>query len=458
MTKKITLEAECFYRARDSRTREYLENDLPTFVPVSLHASADACESKSGQLILTTLVNQLARLHRKLHVAVATPNAELLVPSLCDATNLGDELFQLARRIDPYGTINLAAEAPKPNSISIGVGAYCRKDLAWYLGCDRSNAELARTPRTLGQHLSSDLRGAGLAALLGAAASAKEALNLKTVPTKLSAWNLKADVESDPGPDILPPIDVGRGLIVGAGAVASAVVYWLMHWGNLSSWTIVDGDEVKIHNTNRCPLFFPDDTDWFEELPKAKVNCLNRYLDRIIPIHAWYDQAKEVRQVYDTVLVLANERNVRSIVSTRNDPIQLEATTGRSWLSQLHRHIAGRDDCVRCRMSDIRTPQFACSEAPTATIEHPERPDAALPFLSAASGLMLVSALQRLQLGDFGSNLTNRWSWDFRNTLRMHSLAYCECRSDCSTVSPLGVRTKVAERTRWVSAPWLGSQ
>ena len=129
------------------------------------------------------------------------------------------------------------------------------------------------------------------------------------------------------------------------------------------------------------------------------------------------------------MLVLANERDVRSRASFRNDPIQLQATTGRSWLSQLHRHVAGRDDCVRCRMSDIRTPQFGCSEAAMATAVQPDNPDAALPFLSGASGLMLVSALQRLQLGQFGRDRSNVWNWDFRSTRRIDSPpGYYECR------------------------------
>ena len=106
--------------------------------------------------------------------------------------------------------------------------------------------------------------------------------------------------------------------------------------------------------------------------------------------------------MFDTVLVLANERDVTTIVSSRNDPIQLQATTGRSWLSQLHRHVSGLDDCLRCRMEDIRAPQLDCAQAPTASDSQPKMSDAALPFLSAASGLMLVSALQRLQHGDLG--------------------------------------------------------
>ena len=338
-------------------------------------------------------------------------------------------------------------------NISIGIGRDCRSDLTWYLGCHRSLAELARTPCRLGHESSSDLRGAGLAALLGASTITKGAIRIESVPRTVSAWNFLTGSDGGACPAELPSIDVGRSLMIGAGAVASAAIYWLMQWGNTSSWTIVDHDDVILHNTNRCLLFFPDDAGWPDNAPKPKVASLSRYLADVIPLKKWYDQAAEAWEQFDTVLVLANERDVRTAVSHRPDPIQFQATTGRSWLSQLHRHIAGRDDCVRCRMADIRAPQLACSEAPLPSGDQPNGADGALPFLSAGSGLMLVSTLQRLQLGDLGADRTNMWSWDFRSAFRMHSSGQCKCRRDCPVVLPPAISTN----TRWADAAWRGA-
>lgn len=458
MTVDHTSMSERFYSERDSRTADYLGDASPFLVPISVHVSADACETQSGQLLLATLVNQLARVHRELHLALSAPDVPLLIPAVCGGSNLAGEIQRIARRIDPYGKCEIDGSEFSPSVISLGVGACCRSGLNWYLGYNRSNAELATAPCGLGHNLSSDLRGAGLAALLGAAAVIKNALSIETVPTVLSAWNLKSGADADPGPKELPSIDVGRGLMIGAGAVGNAAVYWLMQWGNSSTWTIVDHDKVKVHNTNRSLLFFPDDAGWPDQKPRAKVVCLSQYLDNVVPVDAWHDEAPEMENTFDTVLVLANERDVRTIVSSRNDPIQLQATTGLSWLSQLHRHIGGHDDCIRCRMDDIRTPQLACSEAATATAVRPDSPDAALPFLSAASGLMLVNALQQLQLGYFGKGKTNVWNWDFQNALRMDSSAYNECRSGCSTVLPLEAREVISRKTRWANARWLATE
>ena len=227
-----------------------------------------------------------------------------------------------------------------------------------------------------------------------------------------------------------------------------------MQWGNVSPWKVVDGDIVKLHNTNRCLLFFPDDAGWPDGCARPKVSGLDRHLAELVPIHSWYDQSTEKAQPFDTVLVLANERNVRTLASSRNDPVQLQASTGRAWTSQLHRHIAGRDDCVRCRMQDIQTPQFACGEGAIAIDDQADTSDAALPFLSAGSGLMLVAALQHLQMGNFGLDRTNRWTWDFRNPLRMHSSGYCNCKDSCAIVLPARARRRIAAKTCWLDASW----
>ena len=87
----------------------------------------------------------------------------------------------------------------------------------------------------------------------------------------------------------------------------------------------------------------------------------------------------------------------------------------------------------------------------------PDRPDAALSFLSAASGLMLVSVLQHLQFPSFGYERTNVWNGDFKDTPRVHRSGYCECRHDCATLLPAGTRREISHKTMWSNAPWLGA-
>ena len=446
-----------FYRERDARTTDYLEGEWAVDAVVSVEAGGDACSTPAGQLTLLTLVNQLMRFHRDVRVSVSNPDAAMLVPGVCGETSLGHEMIALARRIDPYGQFRVDTQAGggRVSDVSLGVGEACRKGLNWYLGFDRCIAELATSPLSLGYGTNADLRGAGAVAVLGAAAAMKTVLGIRTVPRRLSLWNLQEGDSADVGPPELPSVDIGRTLVIGAGAVGASVVYWLMHWGQRSPWTIVDGDHVELHNTNRCVLFFPDDAGWSGDRARFKSACLAAYLTGARHIEKWYDQAPEAGEEFDTVLVLANERDVRTQVSHRNDPVQFQATTSRNWVAQLHRHIAGVDDCVRCRMSDIRIPNMGCSEGSTMTVEKPQRPDAALPFLSLASGLMLASKLQHLQLGEFGVSPVNRWDWDFRSTHQMDDSGIRRCRDNCTMRLSVEARRHIADETCWQDRDWL---
>ena len=244
--------------------------------------------------------------------------------------------------------------------------------------------------------------------------------------------------------------------MVGAGAVATSVVYWLMQWGSCGPWTVADADLVALHNTNRCVLFFPADAGWPNGPARYKSHCLAQYLSNIRAIDKWYDESAEAQtDIFDTVLVLANERDVRTLVSHRNDPIQFQATTSPLWRAQLHRHIVRVDDCPSCRMSEIRAPTLNCSEASIATEDNPDRPDAALPFLSVASGLMLVSALQHLQLGRFGTSELNCWGWDFKSTHLMAQSGIRRCDDACTIRLEPNALREIASATRWHHDPWL---
>ena len=461
MTTARNTERDRFYQLRDARTVAYLESNGPPSVlaPVAVYADDDACASQAGQLGLLTLVNQLIRFHRVVRVFTSNPDVALLTPPVRGGATLRDELVSLAAAIDPYGQFEVQTSPEAyPATVSIGLGENCRADLNWYLGCDGSVGELGNSPSSMGHGSSSDLRGAGVASVLGASAAMRGVLGMPVVPRKLSAWNFEEGDAADRGPATLPAVDVGRTLMIGAGAVATSVVYWLMQWGHCGSWTIADADLVALHNTNRCVLFFPADAGWLNGQARSKSRCLAQYLRSVRTIDKWYDEAVEAQEdVFDTVLVLANERDVRTAVSHRNDPIQFQATTSPLWRAQLHRHIVSVDDCPRCRMSEVRAGTLNCSKAPIATEDNPDRPDAALPFLSVASGLMLVSALQRLQLGRIGSSHLNVWGWDFKSTHQMAQSGIRRCDDDCTIrLKPHALR-EIASATRWRDEPWLQS-
>jgi hypothetical protein len=69
--------------------------------------------------------------------------------------------------------------------------------------------------------------------------------------------------------------------------------------------------------------------------------------------------------------------------------------------------------------------------------------------LSAASGLMLTSALHRLQAGEMANGPHNNWDWDFAAARGMARKRVHECRDDCSVWVPPEVRKRMNEFLRW---------
>ena len=249
-------------------------------------------------------------------------------------------------------------------------------------------------------------------------------------------------MEAAPGPDDLERLDVGSVLLVGAGAVGSALAYWLYSMGVGGEWTALDADHIKLYNTNRGMLFTARDAGWPSGIQygqeRRKIDVVADYLPgRSYP--EWYHKAQVTAKKFDLILVLANEYDVRTRVAQRSAPAVLHATTGATRLSQLHRHIADRDDCIRCRTNDIHQGKFACSTVSTSTSTAQSSGDRALPFLSAASGLMLAMALQRFQVSELQQDPWNDWRWDFASNHKMSRGGQRQCTDDCPIMGFMSV-------------------
>jgi hypothetical protein len=99
-------------------------------------------------------------------------------------------------------------------------------------------------------------------------------------------------------------------------------------------------DEVKLHNINRGLVFTAVDAGWLKASAVKKARRLASLIPGAKFFEEWYDQCNAaMHEVFDVVLGLANDRNVRHLIASRNTGITLQATTGTNWLSQLHRHI-----------------------------------------------------------------------------------------------------------------------
>ena len=442
--------AECvdFYSQRDLRTSEYLRNQ--PWIPLQVHVAIDlqAASGAAGQLALLALANQLVRAHRRVTFDLPSSAIPLLVRIPFSQGTLAATLLSMVGAIDPCGEFRLG-KRPAEQGIAIGLGENAPERCDWYIGANDAVGLINRSPVPfLGGAVA--LRGAALSSCLGAAAVFRSSVGLETVERRVSSWDYSEGAGASRGRNSTAPLDVGRVLMVGAGAVAASLAYWLHAFGAGGRWSVVDRDLVEVHNLNRGLVFTAANAGWPLGNPARKAEIVASLLASSRWDPNWYDQSSLVNEHYDVVLGLANDRDVRHFIASRNNTVTLQATTGENWLSQLHRHIAGVDDCIWCRAGEVGATSFACSaglvESPTGA-----RTDAALPFLSAASGLMLATALERLQTGDLALDECNDWRWDFGSTYRMSSSGFRQCQTTCTRTLPLKVRRQLDKNSRWIA-------
>ncbi len=427
-------ERRLFYQERDRRTTEYINGPISDKHPIWVGIGNDAATSTAGQFLILSLANQLARVHRKITFVLEQPATRLTARVPFARPTLGDTLTRTCREIDPWGCFTIQTRRPEAPGISMGISECAGTGYSWCLGADRALAYLQKEPCPLTTDFRGTLRGCALAACLGAAAVLRATLGMNVEPRVLSAWNLRECEKAALGPGDLEVLDVGSVLLVGAGAVGSALAYWLYSMGVEGSWTTLDKDRIHLHNTNRCMLFTASDAGWPGGIQTEEGRLKSAVVAEYLPgcsYPEWYHEARVTMGEFDLILVLANDHDVRTRVAQRFAPVVLHATTGANWLSQLHRHIAERDDCIRCRTDDIRHGNLACSTVPVPSAATQTSEDRALPFLSAASGLMLATALQRFQTSELQDDSWNDWRWDFSSSYKMSSGGRRQCADSC---------------------------
>jgi hypothetical protein len=432
-------DATRFYALRDQRTREYGVPDIFD-TPVGIVVGPDAAATANGQLATLALVNMAARMHR--HLRLRVPAAALIRPTLVPASRLNEAAVALARAIDPF----IVIETADPGPIAVGLGADCPATVPWYVGASGQVALLGRAPQPLDDHGGPSL-GAALAACLAAGCLCRQVLGRLVRPVRLSAWDCTEGDEATVGPVLAVPLDLGRVLQVGAGGVGACLGYWAWEFEVRGDWRVADRDRITVHNTNRSLPFFPAHAGWPDGEPQYKAAVVAPLVGGTA-IPRWYHELEGDPFTPDLVLPLANEYGVRSLVAARGEPVIVHATTSRTWEAQFHRHLPGRDDCIVCRMPEPQAARLACATAAVSAAEQAST-DAALPFLSATAGLLLLTGLFRLQHGVLADGAENLLAVSFDAVRRSTRRAVHGCRQGCQTVLPPGVRQTVHRGRRW---------
>ena len=436
-----------FYARRDQRTYAYLDEETLIPEPIAVSWTEQVVTTTSGQLLVLSLVNQLARFCRK--ASFNGPDAPLIAQTPFGGTRLIEAVLTMCRRIDPCGSWGTTPIAQPAYHICVGRGNNAA-DL--YVGSSGWIAYATPTPDEIPavDELANPLGGA-FAACLGAMNAFKASLHLnqRAFQGSLSLWNVGRDHNAQQGPT-LRPVQLGDVLLVGAGAVASALAYWMLNLPIQAHWDILDQDTIQLDNTNRSLLFTAADAGWPDTPGLRKADVLARYLRGAIAHSCWFDEFPTQGKRWDLVLPLANERNVRAALLATYPPLMIHATTSSNWQTQLHRHRPDHDRCIVCRLPDTNTPPPACAVGALQTLRPDvHQADAALPFLSAAAGLLVAADLLRLEHSDYGTTYGNLITLDWSGDLRRPTIRQESCDPGCVRWGDPALRRALNQDTRW---------
>ena len=394
----MTPEERHFYSERDRRTIAYGTPAEALERSIGIRIGPRAAETTTGQILLLTAVNIAARVHR--HMVVDVPDVPLQAPALVPSSSLLDAAIRLATAVDPYIRIKTSAVGFEGPVLAVGDG---RGTI--HTGAHGYQATVAGAPQAVVDHPAGVL-GAGLAACLGTAALLQVVVGSRPVFRTTSLWLFDDCRRDQIGPlEPIAPLDVGANVaVIGAGAVGSAVAYWAYHLGVQGRWSFVDGDVVELHNTNRSIGMFAADAGWPNGRPQGPGYSKAEIAAALIsgdPEKAWYDEWVVNTPRPDLIIPVANDRGIRQNIGHLGLPLLIHAATSPNWTAELHRH-GPRDDCPSCRFPAIRSASFECAQGPLEprrASESTDTADAALPFLSAAAGLLIIAALTQLGMG-----------------------------------------------------------
>ncbi|MGQ0678171.1 MAG: ThiF family adenylyltransferase [Actinomycetota bacterium] len=412
---------------------------------MSILAGQDVVDTPTGQTLILAAVNMAARVHRR--IAIDIPDAELLVPTLVAATSLRDAAFALALAIDPFLDLRDTGEKEAP---SLGIG---QRAGSVNVGAKGYRASVSVGSLLIGDHPAGIL-GAGLAACLGTSALLQLVTGQIPAERVVSLWCFGEGDLDEVGPEVpVGPLKVGeRVALIGAGAVGSAIAYWLRLIGVEGEWVFVDHDEVELHNTNRSIGQLVEDAGWAAGLPggipRGKANVAAELIGGY-HFDGWYDEWIQDARRPDLIIPVANDRGLRQVIGRLGMPLLMHGATSANWTAELHRH-GPRDDCPACRFPHNTIPDFGCSEGPLDPgIEKEESPDAALPFLSAAAGLLVVAGLTQLENGylDVRHNHHRLLFQSAINTSWLNTIH--SCHDGCRIRPTPGVRRQLNRGRRW---------
>ena len=417
----------------EDRLRRYCGLTRMPRVCVELTCDAHLVEKYAAQIGLMTAASLLGRLFCEVQAIVP---AVSLHPSIRHTERtLAAALNRELARARPAELRGPSAGSGPSRSLRVHFGCDHEADVKYIgsgwtgiVGAEVETSDLREDENPFGPAMSAILASAEVFLLALDATHAVRAVSLNTWD-----WNL----HPSGGPAWQEGLELGEVWTVGVGSVGSAALYFL----NLSrlrlAVSLLDGDELKLENISRSPIFSAEDKEG-----DAKVDVAARYLRA----NGAVVRAAEAKWLHesplwasrmpghpDLLISTANEHHVRWHIESAYPPVQLHASTGRNWQATLFRHIPIVDPCSLCIFPDegVSAP-LTCATSEVVDHNTKKPVDASLPFLSYAAGLMI--AIEAFKLASGEHQTSRRIYLQTRGDppvlcLPMSPLATCSCRN-----------------------------
>lgn len=403
------LTAEEFYRLRDDRTNRYIGSSNFNYqkIRIRITSSEKTVSNFSGQVQLIIAANMLARWCR--WIDFTFPDAPLSNRLKINGwTTLHERIGAEVKQADPFGRFEFMRESMEEVQYVLAIGKVGNNGkVNFSTDADGWNVWAGRHDRIpVIPHLELNPVGPAFAACIGVADAFKVATGqpdtTRVHNLAFSLLSFSTDTASD-ATSVMPlMLNIGNAQMIGVGSVGSAATYLLHMIPIKGSLSLIDHDPVEIGNLNRSPLF------GINMVGKPKVAVAAEYLDGYIRADPFVGLYQEYinsrgrkRGDLDLVLPFANEYGVRYQIENNLPPMQIYATTTKSWGINYHRHIPFREDCSVCRFPEINAQvNFICSttEIQSAIVKPV---DAALPFLSLGAAVLAVGDLIKLHLPSY---------------------------------------------------------
>lgn len=407
----ISLSQSEFYDCRDDRTLRVTDLDDYRNATVLITGQADRLETFAGQVSLLTAANTISRFSRNIDIDI--PQIEIHPELRADAASIPDQCDLEMTAADPFGCFDCDSGRHK-NSYDVAVVLGETTVNAKETVCFDGRGWLARISRN------KPLKGFGDDPLhpvgpgVAGSYAAAEAFKVITSDSErdstaytFDAYNLQVHQNLETVPELpsLPEsLDLGAIHLVGAGAVASGMVYFARHLPLDCELTIIDNDTVEYSNLNRTPLFTAHDAA--HEIPKVSV--IQRFLPGSVTTSThqqWYHEFIEEHGpgTPDIILPLADEHGVRATIQHNYPPVLVQSNTG-GWSVNVRRSIPVSDPCLLCHFPpESPDPTYGCATGPIGSdsASHDDEIHGALPFTTPLAGALLTGELLKLTFDEY---------------------------------------------------------